>query len=62
MFVVQGNGYETDFLGKETDVFIMDVYNSSIYPRDHKAEAAIRCKVKLTPFTSDREYLPLVRK
>lgn len=58
----QGNGHETDFLGKESNVFIMDVYNSNIYPRDHKAEAAIRCKVKLASFTEDREYLATVKR
>lgn len=61
-FLDQGNGHETDFLGKESNVFIMDVYNSNIYPRDHKAEAAIRCKVKLASFTEDREYLATVKR
>uniref|UniRef100_A0A1B6F569 Histone deacetylase 11 n=1 Tax=Cuerna arida TaxID=1464854 RepID=A0A1B6F569_9HEMI len=58
----QGNGHETDFLGQETSVFIMDMYNSNIYPRDRKAEEAIRCKVKLQSFIEDREYLASVKK
>ncbi|XP_054265341.1 histone deacetylase 11 isoform X2 [Macrosteles quadrilineatus] len=58
----QGNGHERDFLGKEDKVFIMDVYNSSIYPKDREAEAAIRCKVKIAPFIEDREYLALVHR
>ncbi|XP_024083329.1 histone deacetylase 11 isoform X2 [Cimex lectularius] len=55
----QGNGYARDFTGN-SNVFIMDVYNSGIYPNDEEAKRAITCKVELHFYTADREYLDLV--
>ncbi|XP_055679419.1 histone deacetylase 11 [Lutzomyia longipalpis] len=56
----QGNGHERDFMDDDR-VFIMDMYNASIYPRDKEAKVAIRRKVELRPFTADREYLHKLR-
>jgi hypothetical protein len=36
----QGNGHERDFIDNP-DVYIMDVYNSGIYPRDVYAKSKI---------------------
>ncbi|CAL8383168.1 unnamed protein product [Boreogadus saida] len=52
----QGNGHERDFLG-DRRVFIMDVYNCHIYPRDRIAKRAIRRNVELDRGTQDAEYL-----
>lgn len=52
----QGNGHERDFLGRR-DVYILDVYNKHIYPRDEFAKQAISRKVELFAFTEDEEYL-----
>jgi len=35
--IVQGNGHERDFTNDE-NVYIMDVYNSDIYPHDLRAK------------------------
>uniref|UniRef100_A0A1B0D3C3 Histone deacetylase n=1 Tax=Phlebotomus papatasi TaxID=29031 RepID=A0A1B0D3C3_PHLPP len=56
----QGNGHERDFMDDDR-VFILDMYNASIYPRDKEAKVAIRRKVELRPFTQDREYLHKLR-
>lgn len=55
----QGNGHERDFC-HTNNVYIMDVYNKRVYPRDDEAKAGIKCKIELDPFTSDFEYLDLV--
>ncbi|KAK0152814.1 Histone deacetylase 11 [Merluccius polli] len=55
----QGNGHERDFLEDER-VFIMDVYNRYIYPRDGYAKQAIKRKVELDWGTEDSEYLQKV--
>lgn len=52
----QGNGYGRDFVGNE-NVYIMDVYNSEIFPHDEEAKAAIRRKVELNSETGDEVYL-----
>ncbi|XP_052866314.1 histone deacetylase 11 [Anopheles cruzii] len=57
----QGNGYERDLMGNES-VYIIDMYNYHIYPRDHEAKLAIRCAVELKPHTNDEEYLRKLRK
>ncbi|XP_070193621.1 histone deacetylase 11-like [Littorina saxatilis] len=56
----QGNGHERDFMDDER-VYIMDFYNRGIYPHDGYAKRAIKRKVELEHFTSDREYLRLLR-
>lgn len=43
-------------------VFIMDMYNRHIYPRDHHAKSAIRCKVELEYQTDDKTYLDLLHR
>ncbi|XP_062250620.1 histone deacetylase 11 [Platichthys flesus] len=52
----QGNGHERDFMD-DSRVFIMDVYNRNIYPRDGFAKRAIKRKVELDWGTDDSEYL-----
>uniref|UniRef100_A0AAY5JZ74 Histone deacetylase 11 n=1 Tax=Esox lucius TaxID=8010 RepID=A0AAY5JZ74_ESOLU len=54
-----GNGHERDFLDDKR-VFIMDVYNRYIYPRDEYAKRAIKRKVELDWGTQDEEYLQKV--
>lgn len=41
-------------------VYILDVYNKSIYPGDEAAKAAIKRKVEISAFTDDDEYLEKV--
>ncbi|CAF3954546.1 unnamed protein product [Adineta steineri] len=55
----QGNGHEHDFMNDER-VFIMDMYNSQIYPRDQHAKTAIKCKIELMNHTDDKTYLRLL--
>lgn len=55
----QGNGHERDFLGNKS-VYILDIYNCCIYPRDMEARKGISREVRLTNFTQDSEYLHLV--
>jgi histone deacetylase 11 len=52
----QGNGHETDFMD-DPAVYILDVYNKDVYPKDGAAKPGIDYKVELGAFTSDREYL-----
>ncbi|KAJ2945239.1 hypothetical protein O0L34_g9310 [Tuta absoluta] len=52
----QGNGYQHDFLGVK-EVYIMDMYNKYIYPRDRAAKRAIRRKVELHSGTDDLTYM-----
>ncbi|CAH1401065.1 unnamed protein product [Nezara viridula] len=52
----QGNGYERDFINNHM-VYIMDMYNSSIFPIDEYAKKAISCKIELRNDTQDTEYL-----
>lgn len=46
----------------DSRVFIFDVYNSGIYPRDHVAKEAINCRIELKHYTSDDDYLHLIEK
>eukprot|EP00475_Leptophrys_vorax_P010118 TRINITY_DN16798_c0_g2_i1.p1 TRINITY_DN16798_c0_g2~~TRINITY_DN16798_c0_g2_i1.p1 ORF type:complete len:218 (+),score=12.70 TRINITY_DN16798_c0_g2_i1:92-655(+) len=55
----QGNGHGTDFL-RDDDVFIVDVYNGSIFPWDTAAKAAIRVKRELRSGTGTSQYLQAV--
>lgn len=57
----QGNGHERDFL-KNKNVFIFDMYNAFIYPRDHIAKNGIDVAVELKPHTNDESYLAKLRK
>ncbi|KAL4706700.1 hypothetical protein ACJJTC_014455 [Scirpophaga incertulas] len=56
----QGNGYQRDFLGVP-EVYIMDMYNRNIYPRDKRAKQAIRRKVELENKVEDLEYMLKLR-
>ncbi|TNE32314.1 MAG: histone deacetylase [Alphaproteobacteria bacterium] len=55
----QGNGHETDFTGDE-DVYILDIYNSEIYPHDTKAKRGIDQAVELRAFSGDKLYFGLL--
>ncbi|CAJ0577153.1 unnamed protein product, partial [Mesorhabditis spiculigera] len=52
----QGNGHERDFL-EDPRVFILDVYNPSIYPRDELAKNAISRSVEVKADAGDFTYL-----
>lgn len=52
----QGNGHERDFMNNSF-VYIMDMYNFRIYPKDQEAKLAIRYAVELQPRTKNRDYL-----
>ncbi|EDW13938.1 histone deacetylase 11 [Drosophila mojavensis] len=52
----QGNGHERDFKDTET-VYILDMYNAYIYPKDNEAKLSIRCAVELKHLTEDAHYL-----
>lgn len=52
----QGNGHERDFLSDDT-VYIMDMFNYEIYPRDFKAKEGINLAVRLESQTQDVPYL-----
>ncbi|XP_026751657.1 histone deacetylase 11 [Galleria mellonella] len=56
----QGNGYQRDFLGVP-EVYIMDMYNRNIYPKDKEAKQAIRRKVELANRVEDLEYMLKLR-
>ncbi|CDW57564.1 Hist deacetyl domain containing protein [Trichuris trichiura] len=56
----QGNGHETDFKNDE-NVYILDMYNSGIYPYDLRSRRAIRKNIQLDFFTEDEEYLALLK-
>nr|XP_029723605.1 histone deacetylase 11-like isoform X2 [Aedes albopictus] len=56
----QGNGYARDLMD-DSGVFIMDMYNYRIYPRDHEAKLAIKRAVELKPHVGDEEYLRKLR-
>lgn len=57
----QGNGHERDFLNNK-NVFILDMYNYRIYPKDNPAKLAIRYAVELRPYTEDKEYISKLKK
>ena len=44
----------------DENVFIMDMYNRAIYPRDLQAKKAIRCAIELEHHTNDKTYLRLL--
>ena len=56
----QGNGYERD-LSDDEDVYIIDVYNHSIYPGDKEAKQSIRRDEHVRGSTSDGEYMAIIR-
>ncbi|WOL09064.1 histone deacetylase 2 [Canna indica] len=52
----QGNGHEKDF-SNDRRVYILDMYNSGIYPLDYEAKRSIDQKVELVSGTQTKEYL-----
>lgn len=54
----QGNGHGRDFTNDKERVYIMDFYNSQIYPSDHEAKLGISRPVTLVSGTGDDVYLP----
>lgn len=54
--IYKGNGHERDF-HKDPRVFILDVYNKGIYPKDTEAKKGIDKAVELHHLTEDNEYL-----
>ncbi|XP_022220747.1 histone deacetylase 11 [Drosophila obscura] len=52
----QGNGHERDFSNWDT-VYILDIYNALIYPRDNVAKLSIRSGAELPNHTEDATYL-----
>ncbi|CAD8212039.1 unnamed protein product [Paramecium pentaurelia] len=57
----QGNGYERDFLN-DSSVYIIDFYNSYIYPRDRQAEKAIKCFKHIDKRTTDEQYIEILQR
>ncbi|PKA63644.1 Histone deacetylase 2 [Apostasia shenzhenica] len=57
----QGNGHETDFCN-DRRVYIMDMYNSEIYPLDFAARRYIDQKIELMSGTRTKEYLEQLEK
>lgn len=56
----QGNGHES-IHGTDPLVSIFDMYNSSIYPRESHLKPYIDFDIPLKPYTSDKEYLDLLK-
>lgn len=52
----QGNGHERDFIGDEA-TFIVDAYNTEIYPGDSYAKRGIDLGIELQSQTPDEIYL-----
>ena len=55
LILYQGNGHEADF-DKDEQVFIMDVYNAYIYPRDMKVKSE-SVKSRQVPPTKNNKWL-----
>lgn len=52
----QGNGHNRDFVNDE-GTFILDIYNSQIYPHDEEAKKGIDHAVELRAFTENEAYI-----
>lgn len=52
----QGNGHEMDF-ARDGRVYILDMYNTEIYPQDYEARRYIHQRVELLSGASTKEYL-----
>ncbi|KAG6557203.1 hypothetical protein Mapa_001130 [Marchantia paleacea] len=55
----QGNGHERDFASDDR-VYILDMYNSQIYPFDEEAKSRINQRVELRSGTSSDDYLRIL--
>ena len=51
----QGNGHERDFL-EDNNVYIFDIYNKDVYPREHAVKHAINKKVELPIYAGNKLY------
>ncbi|RDD46868.1 Histone deacetylase 11 [Trichoplax sp. H2] len=56
----QGNGHERDF-AYNSNVYILDLYNADIYPRDKDARRGISKEIKIRTGEKDDRYLMLVK-
>ncbi|XP_055378946.1 histone deacetylase 11-like [Condylostylus longicornis] len=56
----QGNGHERDLMDIKS-VYIFDMYNHTLYPKDEQAKMAISRKVELPSHTEDEVYLRKLR-
>lgn len=52
----QGNGHQRDFL-EDDNVYIFDIYNKDVYPREHEIKHAINKKVELQSYSGDKLYM-----
>lgn len=55
----QGNGFESVFKNDQR-VYILDMYNSMIYPMDREAKKYIDCEIPVSSFIKEREYLKIL--
>ncbi|EDV24513.1 uncharacterized protein TRIADDRAFT_25844, partial [Trichoplax adhaerens] len=56
----QGNGHERDF-AYNSNVYILDLYNADIYPRDKDARRGISKEIKIRTGEKDDRYLMLIK-
>lgn len=60
----QGNGYERDVLAMTNDekklIYILDMFNPLIYPRDEMAKKAINREIHIGYRTNDENYIKLL--
>lgn len=56
----QANGVARDY-GHDDSVYILDIYNPSISPKDHDARFGIKSEVTIGEFDNDDSYLSKVR-
>ena len=54
LILYQGNGHEADF-DKDEQVFIMDVYNAYIYPRDMKVKSESVKSSQVPPIQNNKQ-------
>ncbi|CAG2242022.1 HDAC11 [Mytilus edulis] len=57
--IIDLDAHQRDFLEIDS-VYILDIYNGAIYPRDSKAKAAIKKRANCLHHTKDEEYLEKV--
>lgn len=55
----QGNGHSRDFID-DADIYILDAYNTQIYPQDDHARKGVDLAVELTSETPAADYLPRI--
>lgn len=55
----QGNGFERDLIINE-DVYIVDCYDSQLFPQDSESKDAIAKVLQISSETTDGEYLKML--